>query len=154
MRARMFGALLVCAVLSVNAAAAQTTMSYKAMGSTKFGPHPALPACATIAVQDGDPATGPSVIALRASKGCVIPWHWHSAGERLILVRGAANLEMKDSPSVTLHPGDFALMPARHIHRLKVLASLELYDIPEAAFDIHYVDADGKEIPPADALKH
>ena len=62
MRIRISGALLVCVVFLAGAAAAQT-MSHKAMTSATFGPHPALPACINIAVQDGNPGAGPAVIA-------------------------------------------------------------------------------------------
>lgn len=152
MRARTFGPFLVCAVLSVSAALAQT-MSSKTLANTRFEPSHALPPCANIAVQDGDPHTGPAIIAIRLSSGCVVPWHWHSARERVILLRGAGRVEMKDAPAVALHPGDFLILPAKHIHRFTAHGPVVLYNMPDGPFDIHYVDPTGNEIPLADALK-
>jgi mannose-6-phosphate isomerase-like protein (cupin superfamily) len=128
-------------------------MSYKAAGNTAFGNHPALPACATIAVQDGDPSTGPSVIMLKAKAGCNIPWHWHTPNERLIIVSGSAKGEMKDMKPLMMKSGDFLVMPAKGIHQFTALTDVELYDLSDAAFDIHYVDASGNEIPVETALK-
>ena len=76
-------------------------MVYKAAATTKFGNHPALPACATIAVQDGDPGAGPSIILIKFKPGCSIPWHWHTPNERLVIVSGSAKGEMKDIFQVT-----------------------------------------------------
>jgi quercetin dioxygenase-like cupin family protein len=129
-------------------------MAYKAAATTTFGNHPALPTCATIAVQDGDPGTGPSTIMIKAKAGCVIPWHWHTPNERLIIISGSAKGEMKDmQPALTLKPGDYVVLPAKGIHQFTALADVALFDLSDAPFDIHYVDADGKEIPPEAALK-
>ena len=60
---------------------------------------------------------------------------------------------MKDmGPPLDLKPGDFVRLPANHVHQVTALTTLELYNVPDAAFDIHYVDSDGKEIPVGDAL--
>jgi quercetin dioxygenase-like cupin family protein len=146
-------ALSVCLALSAFAVHAQTPMSYKAAATTKFGPHPALPACATIAVQDGDPGKGNSIIMLRAQAGCVLPWHWHTPNERLIIVSGSAKADMKDMKPTMLHPGDFILLPSKGIHQFTALTTVTLFDISDAPFDMHYVDASGKEIPVEAALK-
>jgi len=128
-------------------------MAYKAAAATTFGNHPALPTCGTIAVQDGNPGTGPSIILLKLKAGCVIPWHWHTPNERLIIVTGSAKGEMKDMPALMLKPGDFVLLPAKGIHQFTALTEIELYDLSDAPFDIHYVDSAGKEIPVDVALK-
>lgn len=157
MRLRTLWATSVCFTLVSLGLVAQSPeplpMSYKAAANTAFGSHPALPACATIAVQDGNPATGPSVIMLKAKAGCNIPWHWHTPNERLILVSGSAKGEMKDMKPLMLKSGDFLVMPAKGIHQFTALTDVELYDLSDAAFDIHYVDAAGNEIPVETALK-
>ena len=155
MRKSIRFALSACLAMASVAAFSQSaaTMAYKAAATTKFGPHPALPACATIAVQDGNPGTGPSIIMLRAKAGCVLPWHWHTPNERLIIVSGSAKADMKDAKPTTLHPGDFILLPSKGIHQFTALTSVELFDISDAPFDMHYVDASGTEIPVATALK-
>lgn len=157
MRLRTFWATSVCFALTNLGLIAQSPeplpMAYKAAAAATFGSHPALPACGTIAVQDGDPTQGPSVIMLKAKAGCVIPWHWHTANERLIIVSGSAKGEMKDMKPLMLKPGDFVVMPAKGIHQFTALTDVELYDLSDAAFDIHYVDASGSEIPVETALK-
>jgi quercetin dioxygenase-like cupin family protein len=158
MRTCTLGALFVCLFLCTIPSHAQSPaplpMAYKAAAETTFANHPGLPTCATIAVQDGDPGTGPSTIMIKAKAGCVIPWHWHTPNERLIIISGSGKGEMKDMESaLALKPGDYVVMPAKGIHQFTALTDVALFDISDAAFDIHYVDADGKEIPPDDALK-
>jgi quercetin dioxygenase-like cupin family protein len=128
-------------------------MAYKTVEDATFRNSPALPACAMIAVESGDPGKGPSVILLKAKAGCVVPWHWHTANERLVIVSGTAKGEMKDGMPLMLKAGDYVVLPARGIHRLTVLTDIELFNMPDAAFDIHYVDPAGKEIPVEAALK-
>jgi mannose-6-phosphate isomerase-like protein (cupin superfamily) len=121
--------------------------------SFKTGPIPGLPTCATGAVQDGDPATGPSIIYAKASAGCWIPWHWHTPTEKLMIVSGTAVIEPKGGKPARLHAGAFAVMPSKHVHRFHCPVACTLYVAADGAFDIHYVDADEKEISPDDALK-
>ena len=62
----------------------------------KFVNVPGLPTCSPGSVQSGDPTSGPSIILAKASAGCSIPWHWHTANEHLMMVSGVAHMEMKD----------------------------------------------------------
>lgn len=119
----------------------------------KFGPVPGVPPCSTGSVQDGNPAKGPSIILAKAETGCVVPLHWHTPNEHLMMVTGEARLSMKDGKSFMLRAGGHALMPAQHVHRFLCVSSCMFYVYSDAAFDIHYVDAQGKEISPDDALK-
>ena len=128
-------------------------MAYKPAADAKLGNHPALPSCATVAVQDGDPGKGPSMIMIKAEAGCVIPWHWHTANERLIIVSGSAKGEMKDMQPLAMKPGDFIVLPSKGVHQFTAQSAVELYDISDAPFDIHYVDPAGKEIAVNEALK-
>ena len=129
------------------------TMSYAAAATSKFANMAVLPSCMTISVQRGDPSKGPSVILMKFKPGCVVPWHWHTASEQLIVVSGTGKAEMKDGKPVTLHPGDFMYLPAKHIHQFTAVSAVTMFDLPSGAFDIHYVDASGAEIPPEQALK-
>jgi quercetin dioxygenase-like cupin family protein len=119
----------------------------------KFAATPGLPSCIPGAVQSGDPSKGPSVIAFKATAGCVIPWHWYTPTEQLMIVSGSAKLEMKDGRTETLGPGDFALMPTKHVHQFTCISACTGFVHSDAAFDIHYVDANGKEIAPDAALR-
>jgi len=119
----------------------------------KFAPLPGLPECATLAVQNGDPSKGPSVILLKGTAGCTIPWHWHTPTEQVMIVSGSAKVQMKDTGNAAvLGPGGYAMMPGKHVHQFTCASACSAFVASDAAFDIHYVDAGGSEISPAAAL--
>lgn len=118
----------------------------------KFAATPRMPGCASSALQSGDPATGPSIFLAKLATDCTVPWHWHSPNERLMMVSGGARIEMKDGQTLMLRAGGFAEMPSRHVHRFTCVSECALYVASDAAFDIHYVDAAGREITPQEAL--
>jgi quercetin dioxygenase-like cupin family protein len=122
------------------------------LSDLKFAAVPGLPECAPGAVLSGDPAKGPSILLGKLSSGCTIPWHWHTPNEHLMLVRGAARLEMRDGKTFTLQAGGFALMPTRHIHQFRCEKDCLLYVYSDGAFDIHYVNSQGNEISTDEAL--
>ena len=70
-----------------------------------------------------------------------------------MIVNGTGRIEMKDGPSLSLRPGGFALLPSRHVHQFLCKNKCTFFFYSDGAFDIHYVDAQGTEIPPEDALK-
>lgn len=154
---------LHCTILAVSlslfaAGAAHAQESTKnAVGQNvnqmKFVGLPGLPTCAKASVQNGDPSKEPSVILAKIATGCKIPWHWHTANENLMLVSGVARLETKDGKPLVLRQGGFARMPSRHIHQMHCTSRCMLYIQSDGAFDIHYVDAQDKEITPEEALK-
>ena len=150
--------LFTASLIMVTSASAQgQEMSGKSAGQNvtemKFVTVPGLPTCAPGSVQSGDPTKGPSIILAKVSAGCSIPWHWHTPNENLMMVRGVARLEMKDGKPFTLTAGGFAMMPSRHSHQFRCEQACLLYIYSDAPFDIHYVDKQGNEISPADALK-
>ena len=125
----------------------------RSMAEMKFGPVPGLPTCASGSVQAGDPAKEPFIILAKLTTGCSIPWHWHTAAENLMIVSGTARIEMKDGPSKTLGAGGFVLLPSQHVHQFLCKQKCTFFFYSDGAFDIHYVDAQGTEISPDDALK-
>jgi quercetin dioxygenase-like cupin family protein len=124
----------------------QSSVSAQTHGDSVF------PSCGVPDVKDGNPGTGPSVVRIKFQPGCVIPWHWHTPNERVMVISGSAKAEMKGMEPVMLKEGDFILLSAKHIHQFTAVTSTEIFVVSEAAFDIHYVDATGKEIPAQDAL--
>ena len=124
------------------------------VSASKFAPLPVLPSCVTISVQRGDPSKGPSSILLKAASGCKIPWHWHTANENIVFISGSGKMQMKEDPKPqTVKPGDYVFLPGKHTHEFTCTANCLLFDMPEGAFDIHYVDKDGKEIPMDQVVK-
>lgn len=74
------------------------------------------PACLKVARENGDPDTGPSTFLLEAPSGCVVPAHYHTAEEQLMVVRGDVLTGMDGMTQATLGPGGFAMMPGKAIH--------------------------------------
>ena len=123
------------------------------MAEMKFLMVPSLPTCALGSVQSGDPTKGPSIIFAKVPAGCSIPWHWHTPNEHVMIVSGVAHLEMKNGKPLTLRSGGFAMMPSHDVHQFRCERACQLYIYSDVAFDIHYVDGQGKEISPDQALK-
>jgi len=74
------------------------------------------PACLKVARENGDPDKGPSTFLLEAPSGCVVPPHYHTAEEQLIVVRGDVLTGMEGMAEATLGPGGFAMMPSKAMH--------------------------------------
>ena len=122
------------------------------MDDNKFVALPGFPACVTQAVQSGDPGKGASVILFKGTKNCTIPWHWHTPNEQVMLVSGTARAEMKGGANTVIGPGGFAYMPSKHVHQFSCVKACVGFVSGDGAFDMHYVDANGTEIPPDRAL--
>lgn len=123
------------------------------LAETKFSPFPGLPSCTPGAVMSGDPAKGASIILAKADSGCTVPWHWHSATEHLMMVKGEARLDMKSGKPITLRDGGYARLPGKHVHQFVCTRSCVFYVHSDGALDIHYVNERGAEISPDEALK-
>jgi quercetin dioxygenase-like cupin family protein len=146
----------------VGSAVAQDTSSEhgtaRNLSEMKFAANPALPACVQLAVQHGDPEKGAFTGAVQLKAGCTVPWHWHSANEQLMIIKGTPRMEMRDKeggaagPATKLEPGGYVYLPAKHQHQLKCPDGCTLFVESDGKFDIHYVDAQGKEIPVEQAL--
>jgi quercetin dioxygenase-like cupin family protein len=74
------------------------------------------PACLKVARENGDPDKGPSAFLLQAPSGCVVPAHYHTAEEQLMVVRGDVLTGMDGMAETTLGPGGFAMMPSKAMH--------------------------------------
>jgi quercetin dioxygenase-like cupin family protein len=92
------------------------TGAIKPLSSVRFAPDTDVK-CLSSAVETGDPASGRSTLILKASAGCVVPWHFHTAEEQLIIVSGTVLAEMIHHPSARLGPGGFAVMGGRMPHQ-------------------------------------
>ena len=135
-----------------NAAASAAPMA-KNLSEQKFAHFPDTPDCSSGTVLSGDPGKGPSLMLLKVSNGCVIPWHWHSSDEHVMLASGSGTMDMKDAKPVAVHSGAYAMMPGHQVHQFTCHSACVLFLKSDGVFDMHYVDTNGKEIPSADALK-
>jgi quercetin dioxygenase-like cupin family protein len=144
--------LLASALIMPLAAQGPDQMPYAAMASSKFVTLPVLPSCMTISAQRGDPMKGAAVLLLKFKSGCVVPWHWHTANENLMMVSGNGKSEMSGGAH-TMAMGDYLYLAGRQVHQFTCISSCLVFDLIDEAFDIHYVDKDGNEIPVEQALK-
>src|SRR5438270_8236373 len=124
--------------------------------SAKFGAVPNAPECFTVAVEKGDPSKGASVILAKFAPRCVAPWHWHTPTETVMVVSGSLEVQMKDNKAFVAHRGDFVDLPPHHVHRATCQGSVPclVFISSNAAFDIHWVNTSGQEIPIDTALKN
>jgi quercetin dioxygenase-like cupin family protein len=112
-----------------------------------------LPACARIAPLRGDPSKEAATIFAQADSRCVIPWHWHTAVEELMIVSGRARIEMKDGGTEMVRSGSYLYLPGKNVHQFTCEQRCSFYLVTGGAFDIHYVDQQGNEIPMDQAVK-
>jgi quercetin dioxygenase-like cupin family protein len=101
------------------------------------------------------PSKGASVILAKFAPGCVAPFHWHTPSETVMIVSGALEIQMKGDQPLVTHRGDLAYMPPKYVHRATCTGAAPclVFLTSNAAFDIHWVDADGKEIAMEAALE-
>ncbi len=147
---------IVLAVLVLAALAAAQTPANQATVITpsddKLVSFPGLPECARWTVTHGNPANGASVIYAKWPAGCEVPTHWHTPNEQLTIINGEGVLHMKGAADQKVGSGSFVYMPSKHPHAFRCTSACTFYLASDGAFDMHYVDAAGKEISPQQAL--
>jgi quercetin dioxygenase-like cupin family protein len=78
-----------------------------------------------------------------------VPWHYHTAGEQLIVTQGTVQAEMDGMAAATLESGGFAMMPGKVRHRFSCESKTEciMFVAFDAKYDIVWVK-DGAQSPP------
>ncbi len=106
---------------------------------------PGVPACTTIAPLRGNMATGPSTLMVRMKSGCLVPNHWHTPSEELVVLQGAPLAQMKGERPVMLQLGSYSQLPSGHIHRFRCTSAEDclIFMVADAPFDIFFVDEAG-----------
>ncbi len=77
---------------------------------------PFLPKGCGIAVLNGDPAKNNLDVFFKLPGKSVLPRHWHTSAERMILVAGELHVEYEGQKTAILKPGTYAYGPARKPH--------------------------------------
>ena len=77
---------------------------------------PFMPAGCGLAVLHGDPAKANADVFLKLAPNAVIPEHWHTSAERMVLVAGELSVSYKGQPRAVLKPGMYAYGPAKLPH--------------------------------------
>ncbi len=125
----------------------------KHLTDAKFVPIPNAPDCFLAVIEHGQPEKEASVMLMKASAGCAVPWHWHISNEQIMMLRGTARAQVRGDKDVVLQSGDYFFVPPHHVMRFACVGSCTLFVYTGGSFEIHYVDENGKEISPEEALK-
>src|SRR5437660_8507641 len=83
------------------------------------------PDCLQFFLENGDMKTGPSTAIMKAKPNCVVPPHYHTAEEQLIIVKGDVSTGMEGMKDTLLGPGGFAMMPSKAPHWVSCTAKDE-----------------------------
>jgi quercetin dioxygenase-like cupin family protein len=120
-----------------------------------FQSSPGVPECTSFAGLRGDLSKGAGTLMVRMRPGCVVPFHWHTPSEEIVILQGAPLAQMLGERPVMLKVGSYSQLPSKHVHRFRCTSKVDcvLFLVADAAFDIHFVDDSGKEISTEDALK-
>jgi hypothetical protein len=83
----------------------------------KWGPCPPfLPEGCGIAVLHGDPARPNVDVFLKVPANSILPLHWHTSAERMVLVAGELHVTYDGQKTTILMPGTYAYGPAKRTH--------------------------------------
>lgn len=125
----------------------------KQMAHTQFVRLPDAPDCNLFAVEHGQPKKGASIMLIKGTAKCAVPWHWHVSSEEIMMFRGTAVTQMQGGKEVSLQSGDYYFVPPHHVMRFACVEACTVFLYSNGPFEIHYVDAAGKEISADQALK-
>jgi quercetin dioxygenase-like cupin family protein len=75
---------------------------------------------------------------MKAKPNCVVPPHYHTAEEQLIIVKGNVSTGMEGMKDTVLGPGGFAMMPSKQPHWFTCTAKEEclMFVTFDRAYDI------------------
>lgn len=71
-----------------------------------------MPEGCAVAVLQGDPAQRNADVFFRLPGGAVVPHHWHTSAERMVLISGALEVDYDDQEPVVMRAGTYAYGPA------------------------------------------
>jgi len=144
-------ALLVVAFILSGLMAQQTVPQSKS--HFQMAPIPDAPGCFLGGPERGDPSKEASIMKMKGSAGCMVPWHWHPSTENIMMISGTARTQVKGEKPTLLHAGSFLSVPPKHVMNFVCTSECALFLHTDGPFATHYVDEKGKEITPAAALK-
>jgi quercetin dioxygenase-like cupin family protein len=110
------GFVLVLAARPLEAAETSVAFAHADAGLT-WGPCPAfMPEGCGIAVLHGDPSKDNADVFFKVPAGAVIPLHWHTSAERMVLVSGELEVTYEGEKAVVLRTGTYAYGPPKKPH--------------------------------------
>jgi len=93
-----------------------------------------------LAVVHVNPKTQATQLLVRATKPAVVPWHWHTANEAIMVMKGTFTLEC-EGKKVDLGPGSFTYTPSRLIHRATFSEGCMIAISADGPFEINWAGA-------------
>ena len=152
-----FSLVSICVLTTVMISPATAAKTPKTKQSTKSASElvhmPGTPDCFLMKSEQGDPGKEASILKMKGSARCVVPWHWHPATENVMMVSGTAETQVKGEKPIQLGPGSFLSVPPKHVMNFACAHECTLFVYTDGPFAMHYVNDSGKEISPAEALK-
>jgi len=102
------------------------------------------PDCLQFFLENGDMKVGPSTAIMKAKPKCVVPPHYHTAEEQLLIVKGDVSTGMEGMKDAVLGPGGFAMMPSKAPHWFTCTAKEEclMFVTFDRAYDIVWIKPD------------
>ncbi len=124
------GAIVAAVMLAAGTGWAQTPEGEPALAHTATDRAlqwsacpPFLPVGCGLAVLHGDPGKPNADIFLKLPAKSVIPEHWHTSAERMVLVAGELHVTYAEQATSVLRAGMYAYGPARRSHRATCASS-------------------------------
>ena len=117
--ASLSGLLVAAAFAGTTVFAQDVPLTRTAKDSAlKWGPCPPfLPKGCQIGVLHGDPAKNNADLFFKLPANSVVPRHWHTSAERMVLVSGELHVTYDGHKTVVLKPGSYAYGPAKLPHK-------------------------------------
>lgn len=89
----------------------------RTVDDVEWGPCPEfMPDGCGLAVLQGDPEQRNADVFFRLAPGTMVPEHWHTSAERMVLISGELHVDYQGQEPVVMHPGTYAYGPARLPH--------------------------------------
>ena len=75
-----------------------------------------MPEGCEVAVLHGNPKTGPSEVVVRMPQSYRFPAHWHTANERITVVKRNPSFTVKGGEAITTRPSTYLFLPGKTAH--------------------------------------
>ena len=117
--ALMSGLILAGPFVGASVSAQELPLTWTAQDpKLKWGPCPPfLPKGCEISVLRGDPAKSNADIFFKVPANSVLPRHWHTSAERMVLVSGELHVTYDGHKAAVLKPGTYAYGPPKLPHK-------------------------------------
>jgi hypothetical protein len=102
---------------------------------------PELPPGATRQELYVDPSTGPAYMYVRFIAGYALPYHWHSATQRICVDEGLLELHFQNpTAELTAQAGTLVLISRRRLHSVRCTSAGDclFYLSSSGRFDVHW----------------